>query len=609
MEYGRSRAAWARRRLGLIALVCAGLTACGGGGESADTTAVGQDARQRALAVPGTTGVVAAASDSPASYEDSTRFAAQATFGMTDAALARFNAIGYSAWIDEQFALPASSHRLAWQAKDAAIKAIDPLSGAGQDQVFESFWQQAVTAPDQLRQRVAYALSQIFVTSMVDPSVGDDPRAAAAWLDMLGEKSFTTYRELLESVTLHPVMGLYLSHARNQKASATTGRVPDENYAREVMQLFSIGLVQLNPDGTAQLDASGKPIETYTQADISGIARVFTGFSWTCLGLTNNSCFFNGSSAGASDPDRTFKAMVGYPQYHSTEVKRFLGVTIPVQATANPTASLRVALDTLNAHANVGPFLSRQLIQRLVSSNPSPAYVAAVASVFANNGAGVRGDLKAVVKAILLHPEARTNAPTTGKVREPVLRLAAFMRAFPHRSDTGDWKVGNTDSVGTSLGQTPLRSPSVFNFYRPGYVSPNSRSSALGLVAPELQLVHETSVASYVNFMRDNVSSGVGQFNGTVGGVVFNRRDIQPDFTAELAVADNAYTLVNRVANRLIAGAVSRQFAPSMTTAINSIVIPAPTATNAAAVAAAKRTRVNSAVLLVLASPEFQVQK
>jgi uncharacterized protein (DUF1800 family) len=312
---------------------------------------------------------------------------------------------------------------------------------------------------------------------------------------------------------------------------------------------------------------------------------------------------------GVSDPDRSFKAMLGYPQYHSTEAKTFLGTTIAAQTTSSPEASLKVALDTLAAHPNVGPFIGRQMIQRLVTSNPSPAYVRAVARAFADNGAGVRGDMKAVVKAVLMHPEARVMSDTSGKVREPVLRLAAYLRAFPHSSDSGNWRVGNTDNPATSLGQTPLRSPSVFNFYRPGYVAPGTAAAARSLVAPEMQIAHETSAAAWVNYMRDNVASGVGATNGTLNGVVLNRRDIRPDFSAELALAGDAAALVERVASKLSYSA-GAELKSEITTAVASVAIPALNATgsNQANIDAARRTRVNAAVLLMLASPEFQVQ-
>lgn len=569
------------------------LVACGGGG--------GGDSGGSAPPPP-------TVIEKPATRGDAARFLNQATFGATDADIDRVMSVGYAAWIDEQLALPATSHRTHWEARDVEIKAATPTSGAGQDQVIESFWKQAVSGNDQLRQRAVFALSQIFVISMQDSTVSDNTRAVAAWLDMLGNQGLGNYRDLLESVSRHPMMGVYLSHLRNQKANAATGRVPDENYAREVMQLFSIGLVELNEDGSAKT-ASGAAIDTYAPADVAGLARVFTGWSWACPDWPDNNCFFSGSNAGVSDPDRSFKPMLGYPQYHSTEEKKFLGTTIAAQTTADPTASLRVALDALANHPNVGPFIGRQLIQRLVTSNPSPTYVRDVARVWANNGAGVRGDLKAVIKAVLMHPEARTQSDTSGKLREPVLRLAHFMRAFGAKSDTGYFRVGNTDNPGTALGQTPMRSPSVFNFYRPGYTAPGTNSAGRGLVAPELQIVNETSTAGYVNFMRDNVSQGVGAFNGTVGGVVLNRRDIQLDYAGEIAVATDAAALVDRVLGKLSYGQTSAALRTEIVGAVNAIVVPAPTATNAAAVETAKRNRVYAAVLLVLASPEYAILK
>jgi uncharacterized protein (DUF1800 family) len=618
----------------LSALVAASvlLAACGGGSGGDAASAVSANAATAAVtaaaaksgvpdsastaitktAVDSKTGP-AAATDRAASVVEAARFLAQASFGPSPDTSELVYKLGYNAWIDSQFSQPATSHRVYWEAANAAALLIDPVNGnAGQDGVFESFWKQALTGNDQLRQRVAFALSQIFVVSMVDSNVGNQPRAVADWLDMLGQRGFGTYRDLLEAVTLHPMMGTYLNMRGNQKADPGSGRVPDENYAREVMQLFSIGLVKLNLDGTPVL-VGGRPVETYTPADISGIARVFTGFSFACANTSNN-CFYNGNTGGATpitDPDRWFKPMQAYPQFHSAEVKNFLGVTIAPQATANPLASLKVALDTLADHPNTAPFISKQLIQRLVTSNPSPAYVAAISSVFNNNGAGTRGDLKAVIKAILTHPEARTPTGTTGKVREPVLRLSAYMRAFAHSSDTGRWRVGNTDNPGSQLGQTVLRSGSVFNFFRPGYVPPGTQAAAAGLVAPEMQLLNETSASGWVNYMRDNASNGVGAFNGVVNGVTYNRRDLQRNWAYEMALAPRSAELVTFITNRLLYGSTSSALSNEILTTINKIVIPPLNATgsNQAAVDAAKRARVNTAVLLTVASPEFVVLK
>ena len=591
------------------------LVACGGGG--------GSETAPTAPAPVAPAPPPAPVVELPATRQAAARFLAQASFGATEPQVDRLMNVGYAAWIDEQLALPASApHRRHWEVRNAEIVAATPGSTANQDQVFESFWKQAITGEDQLRQRVAYALSQIFVISMADDTVGSNPRAVAAWLDMLGDQGLGNYRNLLETVSRHPMMGVYLSHLRNQKADLNSGRVPDENFAREVMQLFSIGLVELNEDGSARVGVNNNPggsVDTYTPADISGIARVFTGWSWACPGWPDNGCFFSGSSNGgtnggtngSSDPDRYFKAMQGYAQFHSIEAKSFLGITIPAQAQGDPVASLNLALDTLANHANVGPFIGRQLIQRLVTSNPSPAYVRAVSQAWANNGKGLRGDIKAVVKAVLMHPEARQVTDSSGKLREPVLKLAAYLRAFPHSSDSGYWRVGNTDNTATSLGQSPLRSPSVFNFYRPGYVAPGTAAARAGLVAPELQIAHETSVAAWVNFMRDNVAFGVGAHNTTVAGVALNRRDIRPDFTAELALAGDPVALVNRVAEKLTWGQAGAALKTEISNAVATISLPVVDAKGGSESTgdSERRNRVNAAILMVLAAPEYQVQK
>jgi uncharacterized protein (DUF1800 family) len=581
--------AWAHRcmRNAAAMVLAAALAACGAGKDD-----------EQAPSYPPPAG-----SDVPASRDAAARFLTQASFGPTEASVQRVMELGYSQWIDEQFAKPITSHRSTWEALDAGAKAVDPAATAGQDGLLHSFWRSAIAGEDQLRQRVAFALSQIFVISMQDSTVGDNPRAAAHYLDMLATKGMGPYRELIESVSLHPMMGRYLTSMGNRKADTRSGRVPDENYAREIMQLFSIGLLQLNADGSVKMNGS-VPAETYTPSDIAGLARVFTGWSWACPvapTATNSTCFFNGSTNNQSDPDRAFKPMISYPQYHEPEEKRFLGAVIPAN-TAGP-ASLQTALDTLAAHPNVGPFIGKQLIQRLVTSNPSPTYIRDVAQAFNSSG----GNIRSVVKAILVHPEARLVSASSGKVREPVLRLSAYLRAFPFTSDSGYYRVGNTDNPGTQLGQTAMRSSTVFNFYRPGYVPPGSNAEAAQLVAPELQISHETSAAGYVNYMRDNVSSGVGQNPGAPT----NRRDLQPNFSAELALVDqptaaNPTELVERINTKLMYGTMPAALRDQITAAVASI----PIRTNSQAnTDTDKRNRVNAAVFLTLVSPEFQVQK
>ena len=595
----QGRKAWARggaRLTYAIAATALLLAACGGGGGGADSGSSDPNS-------------VAAYAEKPAARAEAARFLTQATFGPTDADVDRVMSIGYGRWIDEQLAKPASSNRALWESADAAIKAKDPNPGAGRNEMINAFWTLALRGDDQLRQRVAFALSQIFVISMYDGAVGDNPRAAAAYLDMLGVKGLGNYRDLLEGVARHPLMGSYLTSIKNQKADARTGRVPDENFAREVMQLMSIGLHELNADGSEKF-ANGRPIDTYDQTDIAGMARVFTGWSWDCPDGPDNSCFFWGSANGNSDPDRYFKPMQGFAQYHSPEEKHFLGVTIPAQSKADPELSLRIALDTLYKHPNVGPFIGRQLIQRLVTSNPSPQYVAAVTAAFNDNGAGVRGDMKAVVKAVLMNAEARRMSSTSGKVREPVLKLSAFLRAFPFKSDSGGYRVGNTDNAGDRLGQTVLHAPSVFNFYRPGYVPPGTEAARLSLAAPEMQLAQETTAAGYVNYMRDNVAYGVGDWNDTINGVAYKRRDLQGDFSAELALADKPADLVARIDAKLMYGSMPAELRNEIVTTVGKLSLRALNAakTNQKQVDDDRRNRVNAALFLTLVSPEFQVQ-
>ncbi len=558
--------------------IAAALTACGGENGSS-----GEQVLKEPPTLP--------AAEQP-SEKDSARFLAQAGFGAPQDVIDRTRRIGFEAWIGEQFGLAQTRHQPYVEAR------IAEASAAGQSTnqhnwVYESFWRAAVAGDDPLRQRVAFALSQIFVVSLLDDNVGQHARGVASYLDMLGRNAFGNFRSLLEDVALHPMMGLYLTHLRNQKEDPVRGRVPDENFAREVMQLFTIGLHELNPDGTPRLDARGAPIETYGNDDVSGLAKVFTGWSWAGPDTSDARFYGYGSNAHA---DRAVLPMQAYPKFHSSSEKRFLGVTVPAQTDA--ASSLRSALDRLSSHPNVGPFIGRQLIQRLVTSNPSPAYVGRVAAAFNDNGAGVRGDMKAVIRAILLDPEARRAVPNAndGKLREPVLRVAHWLRAFAARSASGRFLVGNTDDPNSSLGQSPMRSPSVFNFFRPGYVPPNTEIAAAGLVAPEFQIVHEASLAGYLNTMRSALVSGFGSGSP---------RDVQPDYGALIALTDTPAALVDRVGMLMMAGEMSGSLRAQLIDAVGSVAIPS----SSAQAASARLNRVKLAVFLVLAAPEYLVQK
>ena len=526
------------------------LAACGGGG--------GDSPAPIAPAPPAVAAISAA---------EASRFLGQAGFGATDAQIGRVQTLGYSGWLDEQFTAPRSQGHYDWMVERGYAVTTNINNFNGTD---NTLWRKLISSPDVLRQRITLALSEIFVVSMTGLPINWRGFVAAAYMDVLETNAFGTYRTLLGEVTLSPGMGSYLNMRGNLREDPARGRVPDENYAREVLQLFSLGLTELAADGTPK---NGVATDTYSQDTITGLAKVFTGW--------------NNNAANNTDPGYAQRPMVLTAANHSTSVKQFLGVTI---AAGTPGATaLQTALDTIAAHPNVGPFIGRQLIQRLVASNPSPAYVARVSAVFANNGAGVRGDLRAVIKAILLDDEARRGPvagdTTRGKLREPVVRFIQWARTFGLASPTGLWNIGNVSDPSTRLGQSPLRSPSVFNFFRPGYVPPNTALGTLNLNAPEFQITNESTVVGWANWAQTFVQSGVGE--------------TRPDYTAELALATDATVLVKRVSLLLSGDTLSAATLATIGTAVGSI---------SATTDAGKRNRVYAAIHLVLCAPEYLVQ-
>ena len=561
-----------RTRVWLAALAVVLLTACSGG-----RTGTGPPtAPQPTL---------------PPSSAEAARFLTQASFGATDDSISAVKQQGYSNWIGDQIAMPVSATHLAFM---QARRALPNPPNPSVNEFYGSFWSQTATAPDQLRQRVKLALSEIFVISVNDPNVKE--LGAASYYDMLGENAFGNFRTVLELVTLHPSMGIYLTWLGNQKEDPVTGRNPDENYAREVMQLMTIGVFQLNSDGTNKLDLAGRPIQAYSSEDISGLAKVFTGYSW--YSPSPSATTFAGRN---KDATADYRSMIPYPTFHSLSAKSFLGTTIPASATSNPAGDLKIALDTLFNHPNVGPFISKQLIQRLVTSNPSPAYVGRVAAVFNNNGAGVRGDLAAVVKAILLDPDARNTLsaaadPNYGKLREPIVRMANWMRAFNATSTSGGWLLATTSS-NTSLSQSALTSGSVFNFFRPGYSPPGTKLGNLGYVAPEFQIVDEVSAAGYINTMQTAINNGVGSGN-----------DIKTAYTTEVAIANDVPALVERMNLLLLNGQMSATLRTKMTEAVGGVAIPGGSATQAT-ITTALTNRAKLAAFMAMVSPEYLTQR
>jgi len=509
------------------------------------------------------------------SANDAARFLSQATLGYTRADLNNLSQTTISQWLDAQCALPTSMSYFSWLFNNGYDSSGFENSTAGLDNMV---WKKLISSPDVLRQKMVQAFSEIWVVSVVGINASWRQFSIANYLDVLEANVFGNFRTLLEQITMTPAMAYYLTYQGNVKTNTVTGSQPDENYARELMQLFTIGLLNLNNDGSLQL-VNGAPVQTYSQSDVSGLARVFTGWSVDTHGLTS-----------PYGPIYQQRPLVQVSTKYETGAKTFLGVTIPAGSTA--AQSLKIALDTVFNHANTAPFVSRQLIQKLVTSNPSAGYINRVANVFINNGSSVRGDLKAVIKAVLMDPEARDLSlaqqnNSFGKVREPILRFLSWARAFNANSPADSWTIGDLSNPGTALGQSPMRSPTVFNFYRPGYVPPNSALSSAGLVAPELQLSDETTVAAYVNYMQKAIAgTGVG--------------DLRADYTLLQALASNSSALLAEINTLLACGEVDAQTLNNFKVALDTISV-----TTAAGV----MNRIYAALTLVLACPQFIVQK
>ena len=424
---------------------------------------------------------------SPTSLE-AARFLIQASYGPRLGDISVVQQLGYAGWINQQMGMPISSH----------LTYVDALPGPREElpseHTRESIWKQAIQGNDQLRQRVALALSEVVVVSDQDDDLGG-AEGIAAYMDILERNAFGNFRNLLQEVTLSPAMGVYLDMLSNDKEDPDTGRNPNENFARELLQLFSIGLYRLHPDGTLQLSADGLPIPTYDQEVIKGFARVFTGWTFAGQDRSKDWRFYY--------PEENFRQpMELWANHHSTGPKRVLDGQ---EVNGTPQWELDTALNGVFNHANVGPFLCRHLIQRLVTANPSPAYIYRCASAFANNGAGVRGDLGAVVRTILLDWEARSlearGQAGFGHVREPLVRMVHLLRSLEAQPPPdGRFRYYWTGSPEWGINQAPLSAPTVFNFFDPNYAQPGPIAQA-GLVSPELQITNETSVFGTSNYL------------------------------------------------------------------------------------------------------------
>jgi uncharacterized protein (DUF1800 family) len=478
------------------------------------------------------------------------RFLEQSTFGPTPALIQHVQQVGLQPFLNEQFSATTSTYPTPPANSDISV-------------VKQRFFTNALTGQDQLRQRVTWALAQIFVVS--NQKIGD-PSAFTLWMNMLQKDAFGNFSTLLNDVTLSPTMGHYLDMVRNDKPDPNSGTQPNENYAREILQLFSIGLAQLNPDGTPQVDSNGVPVPTYTQDTIIGFAHVFTGWTYpTRSGQTAS--FYNGEYYGGP--------MIPFDSHHDTGQKLLLnGVTLPAGGTTQ--SDLTAALQNIVSHPNVGPFLSKQLIQHLVTSNPTPAYVARITAIFNDNGSGVRGDLKAVVNAILMDSEARRGDDPTqvqasdGHLKEPVLFMMNLLRATNATSDGA-----NLNNYVSNMKQEPFESPTVFNFYPPDNVIAGTT-----LLGPEFRIFNSTTAISRINFVNDLAFGNVGSTTKT-------------DISSYVALAPNPAELVDSLSGVLTHGPLSDGARSTIITTVTNLTD--------------NTKRAQTALYLVGSSSQFQV--
>jgi uncharacterized protein (DUF1800 family) len=599
---------------GAVLAATAVLAACGGGKGESGTPPAG--------AAPT---VTVPAGVAPTVTEQAARFLMQAQFSASDEEIASVgDRNNYGAWLDKQMEVPISKTAVQWLYDSGyGETGLNKPQAEQHSYYYRTYpvefavWKDLLSAPDAVRKRVALALSEIFVVSINGPTLSSwTCFGFAKYWDILNINAFGNFRQLLEDVTLSSMMGVFLNITDSQKENPATGRLPDENYAREIMQLFTIGLYELNNDGTLSPNSTS-PKETYTQDDVTNLARVFTGWDqddqagW--MPVPGN--FAVRPIEDAIRPLRLKNSE------HSFKAVTFLGKTINENTPGKD--ALKAALDHLFNHKNVGPFIGKQLIQRLVTSNPSPAYVNRVANAFNNNGSNVRGDMKAVIRAVLLDDEARNAKNLTnqsfGKLREPMLRLVQWARTFEAKSKENTWKIMDTSDPALSLGQSPFRSPSVFNFFRPGYVPPNTALAKTKSTAPEFQIVNETTVGGYLNYMQDVIEKGIScpdPKNRHLEFFDYNRNyvpDVVATYAKELALLSNAATpeiakadasaLVQRINLLMCAGQISTATQKKMVAALTT----PPLNTNSTQLQ--RQQRVWSAVLLTMACPEYLVQK
>jgi uncharacterized protein (DUF1800 family) len=544
--------------------------------------------------------------------KDAARFMRQATFGATRDSIDQLVAQGTSAWLNAQFAMPIVSHV-------TTVLADPNLPESPWAVTMPSLWKQYFEGDDQLRQRVGYALSQIFVVSLNNNAVQDASCGAAGYLDILNRNAFGNARTLLRDITLNPIMGEYLSMKESAKGDPVLQTQPDENYAREVMQLFSIGTVMLNIDGSVQLNGNGVPIPTYNEDTVKGFAQALSG--WTYAGQ-DQSKSWRWLYPDIWDADPVIKTGKACPAWtnpmepwitdyrsaddartltgpaHDTGTKQLLVYpgapysTLP--AGQAPMTDLDNVIDNIFNHPNLGPFLAKRLIQRLVTSNPSPQYIRRVALKFNNNGSGVRGDMKAVITAILLDNEARNltvaGGPTYGKLTEPVVRFVQMHRAFNAKRGNGYYDLWDFGAP-SALNQSPLHAGSVFNFYHPDY-TPAGPLQSTGLVGPEFEITYASSVAGFSDFSKWGIINGFDHYNSDT------TRAILPDYSYYLGLTGTPQALIDELDIVLCAGGLNAAVKAQIVTSVGKV-----------SASSGALERLNMALWLIINSPDYSVQK
>ncbi|MFT5814236.1 MAG: hypothetical protein ACI9VT_001996 [Psychroserpens sp.] len=510
-------------RLVFVSVLASLLVACGGGSDPVSSEPVPI--------------IVMPPPDVSISANAASKFLTQTSYGPTLTDINKLSELGYEAWLNEQFTLPISSHY-------NYLQGLPEITSAEQ---VKTWLAMSVTSEDQLRQRIAFALSEIWVVSYhgVDfPSKEIAAGALTSYYDLLLNNAFGNYRNLMEELTLNPVMGEYLSMKGNQKADLAKNILPDENYAREMMQLFTIGLHELNMDGSQKLDTQGSAIPTYTQDTIEEMARVFTGWHFAnALSLAN----------GTNDDPDFITRMAVIEDFHDRGEKTVLGgLIIPAQQSAEE--DMQAILDIVFNHPNVAPFVSKQLIQKLVTSNPSSAYIERVANVFANNGSGIRGDMQSVVAAILLDDEALTRTTSSdkvfGKLKEPIVRMVGIWRTFNASALSGRYSLTWFTEF---MGQSPLGAHHVFNFFSPSF-TPQGSFQENGWVAPEFEIHTEANMTKMINFYQRMTFS-----QNNIHKTNPDRDEILLNLTYEATLVSNVDALLDHYNLLLFAGEMSSE--------------------------------------------------